>query len=107
MVMKLGSNGGLAPALQVKEVSAMLNGDKVRRLVNTALELSREEMVTLLPFDNTELRSSHVTSMFSTLTSLSVAVLREMVQVRVMEIDPAYSGPDGTVMLTSGVETGK
>ena len=105
MVMKLGPEGGLAPALQVKEVSAILNGDKVRRLVNTALELSREEIVTLPPVDNTELPPSHVTSMFSTLTSLSVAALREIVQVRVMEIDPAYSGPDGTVTLTSGVET--
>ena len=39
-------------------------------------------------------------------TMMSVAGLREMVQVRVRGVVlPAYSGPGGTVILTSGVET--
>ena len=103
--MKVSPEGGLAPALQVKLASTMLNGDKVRLLVNVGLEPTRGEMVTRPPSGNSVSPLSHVTSMSSSLTSLSVAGLREMVQVRVMEVVPAYSGPGGTVILTSGVET--
>ena len=55
----------------------------------------------LIPF-------SQVMSTVVSETMMSVAGLREMVQVRVRGVVlPAYSGPGGTVMMTSGVETGK
>lgn len=50
---------------------------------------------------------SHVMSTLFDISIISVAELREMVQVRVREVIPAYRGPGGTVMLTLGVETGK
>ena len=49
-----------------------------------------------------------MTPMSVTDISVSVAELREMLQVRVRGVVlPAYSGPGGTVIVTSGVETGR
>ena len=79
----------------------------MRVLVNDGLEPETEEIVTLesLP-GNSVLSLSQVTSVSMIETSVSVAVLMEMVQVRVRgTILPANSGPGGTVMTTSGVET--
>ena len=99
--------GGLALALQVKLVlSNVLSGDKVRVLVKDGWEPVRGEMVTRS--DRDAVPFSQVMSMVVTEIGLSVAGLREMVQVRVRGVVlPAYSGPGGTVILTSGVETGK
>ena len=101
--------GGLALALQEKLVlSNVLRGDKVRMLVNGCCETERGEIVTLLvllykgvePF--IQVMSMSVTDMV-----VSVAELKEMVQVRVSgAVLPAYSGPSGIVISTSGVETG-
>ena len=65
-------------------------------------------MVTLLlPFDNGPTLSNHETSTVAAVIKMSVAELMEMVQVRVRgAIRPAKRGPGGTVMSTSGVETG-
>ena len=104
-ITKLGTPaGGLAVAWQVKVVlSAVLSGFKVRVLVNDGLE---PEIVTLL--DKGVLPLSQVISMPVIATSVSVAESMEMVQVRMRgAIRPANSGPGGTVMTTSGVETGR
>ena len=99
--------GGLTRALQVKLVlSNVLSGDKVKLLVNGCREPERGEMVTLSnsgaePF-------SQVMSMSVIDTAVSVAEFMEKVQVRVRGVVfPAYRGPGGTVILTSGVETGE
>ena len=99
---------GLALARQVKVVlSAVLRGSKVRVLVNDGLEPDTEEIVTLAsPLDKRLLPLSQVTSVLEIDTSVSVAGLMEMAQVRVRgSIRPANSGPGGTPMTTSGVET--
>ena len=90
MLMKPGPAGGLATALQVKVVSSVLSGVKVSQLVKVGLEPSRAEMVSLPPVRITVSPLSHMISMSSTLTSrLSVAGLREMLQMRVRESAPA------------------
>ena len=110
-VMKLCTlGGGLAVAWQVKvALSAVLRGSKVRVLVNDGLEPEIEDIVTLAsPLDKAMVPLIQVTSISLTKTSVLVAVLMEMVQVRVRgAIRPANSGPGGTVITTSGVETGK
>ena len=99
--------GGLALALQVKLVSNVLRGDKVRVLVNGCWESEGGEIVTLASLFKVVEPFSQATSMSVTDTSVSVAELREMVQVRVRGVVlPAYSGPGGTVIAMSGVETG-
>ena len=104
--------GDLALALQVKVVlSAVLRGSKVRVLVNDGLEPAIEEMVTLASPLNSRvlpLCVSQIMSVSDMAISVSVAELMEMVQVRVRgAIRPANRGPGGTVMTTSGVETGR
>ena len=88
-------------------LSAVLRGSKVRVLVKDGLEPDTEEIVTLESLlDKGVLPLSQVTSVSLTATSVSVAGLMEMAQVRVSgSIRPANSGPGGTVMTTSGVET--
>ena len=107
--IKLGTlGGGLALARQVKVVlSTALRGSKVRVLVNDWLEPETEEIVTLASLlDKCVLPLSHVTSISVITTSVSVAGLMEMEQVRVRgAIRPANSGPWGIVMIISGVET--
>ena len=90
-------------------LSYVLSGDKVRVLVKDGREPDREEIVTRSSLsDRDSVPFSQVTSMVDIEIGLSVAGLREMVQVRVRGVVlPAYSGPGGTVILTSGVETGK
>ena len=100
--------GGLALALQVKMVlSNVLRGDKVRLLVNGCWEPERGEIVTLASLlDKGLVPFSQVMSMSVTDMAVSVAELREMVQVRVREVVlPVNSGPGGTVIVISGVET--
>ena len=99
--------GDLALALQMKVVlSAVLRGSKVRVLVNDGLEPVTEEMVTLVsPMDKCVLPLSQ---MISIVISVSVALLMEMLEVRMRgAVRPAKRGPGGTVMTTSGVETAK
>ena len=81
----------------------------MRLLVNGCREPEREEIVTLTSLlDKGVEPFSQVTSMSVTDTSVSVAELREMLQVRVRGVVlPAYSGPGGTVIVMSGVETGR
>ena len=101
--------GGLALALQVKLLlSNVLRGDKVRLLMNGGCEPERGEIVTLFVLlDKGVEPFSQVMSMSVTDMAVSVAELKEMVQVRVRgAVLPAYSGPSGTVTSTSGVETG-
>ena len=76
--------GGLALARQVKVVlSVVLRGSKVRVLVNDGLEPVTEEMVTLASsLDKRVLPLSQVMSISDMATSVSVAELMEMVQVR-------------------------
>ena len=88
-MIKPGPSGGLATALQVNVVSSVLSGFKVSWLENISLEPSRKEIVSLPPVRTSLFPLSHVMSMSSSLTSLSVAGLREMVQVRVRESAPA------------------
>ena len=91
-------------------LSTILSGSKVRMLVNNGREPETEEIVTLAsPSGSSVVPLIQVTSMLAvTETSVSVALLMEMVQVRVRGVVlPANSGPEGTVMFTSGVETGK
>jgi hypothetical protein len=100
--------GGLALARQVKIVlSAVLRGSKVRVLVNDGLEPVTEEMVTLaLSLDKRVLPLSQVISKSDMAISVSVALLMEMLQVRVRgAIRPVKRGPGGTITPTSGVET--
>ena len=103
--------GGPALALQVKVValSAVLRGSKVRVLMNDSLEPVAEEMVTLASLlDKRVLPLSHVISTPDSAITISVVGLMEMLQVRVRGvIRPANSGPRGTIMITSGVETGR
>ena len=89
-------------------LSNVLRGDKVRVLVNGCWEPERGEIATLASLlDKGVDPFSQVTSMSVTDTSVSVAELREMVQVRMRGVVlPAYSGPGGTVIVMSGVETG-
>ena len=92
-------------------LSTVLNGCKVRVLVNDGWEPEMGEMVTRSsPSDKAVVPFVQMTSMSDSVTetSVSVAGLMEMVQVRVRGVVlPTNSGPGGTVMLTSGVETGK
>ena len=107
-VMKLSPLAGLALAMQVKVVlSSVLSGSKVRVPVNDGLEPDTAEIVTLAsPSDKRVLPINHMTSVSMIATAVSVAELMEMLQVRVRgAILPANSGPGGTVMTTSGVET--
>ena len=100
--------GGLALARQVNVVlSATLGGSRVRMLVNDSLEPETEDMVTLASLlDRAVVPLIQETSISLTRTSVSVALLIEMLQVRVSgTILPANSGPGGTVMTTLGVET--
>ena len=99
---------GLALALQVKvELSAVLGGFNVSVLVNDGLEPDTAEIATLASLlDKGVLPLNQVTSVSLIATSVSVAGLMAMVQVRVRGVVlPANSGPGGTVMTTSGVET--
>ena len=101
--------GGLALAPQVKLLlSNVLRGDKVRELMNGCCEPETGEIVTLLVLLDKDVEPfSQVMSMSVTDMAVSVAELKEMVQVRVTEaVLPAYSGPLGIVTATSGVETG-
>ena len=88
-------------------LSNVISGDKVRVLINDGMEPERGEIVTRRSLlDKGVVPFSQVMSMVVTETGLSVAGLREMVQVRVRGVVlPAYSGPGGTMMMTSGVET--
>ena len=90
-------------------LSNVLSGSKVRVLVNDGREPETAEIVTLVSLlDNAVVPLSQVISMSVTEISVSVAGLMEMVQVRVRGVVlPANSGPGGTVMSTSGVETGR
>ena len=89
-------------------MSNVLNGSKVRVLVNDGWEPEMGEVTRSSPLDKEVVPLNQVTSMSVTETSVSVAGLMEMVQVRLRGVIlPANSGPGGTVMLTSGVETGK
>ena len=91
-------------------LSTILSGSKVRVLMNDGWEPETEEIVTLAsPSGSSVVPLIQVTSMSAvTETSVSVAGLMEMVQVRVRGVVlPANSGPEGTVMSTSGVETGR
>ena len=85
-------------------LSTKLRGSKVRVLVNDGLEPEVEDIVTLVSLlDKDMLPLSQVTSIS---ISVSVALLMEMVELRVRgSILPANSGPEGTMMATSGVET--
>ena len=80
----------------------------MRVLENDGLEPDTAEIVTLKsPSDKGVLPFSQVTSVSMIATSVSVAELMEMLQVRVKgAILPANSGPGETVTTTSGVETG-
>ena len=100
---------GLALARQVKVSSAVLSGFNMRLLVNDGLEPDTAEIVTLASLlDKRVLPLSQVISVSMIEISTSVALLMEMVQVRVRgSILPANSGPGGTVMTTYGVETGR
>ena len=101
-------SGGLALAWQLKVVlSAVLNGSNVRVLVNNGLEPDTADIVTLESLlDKDVFPLIQLTSISVTETSVSMAVLMEMVQVRVRgAILPANSGPEGTLMRTLGVET--
>ena len=107
-MMKLSPLARLALAMQVKVVlSSVLSGSKVRVLVNDGLEPDTAEIVTLAsPSNKGVYPLIHMTSVSMIATSVSVAGLMEMLQVRVRgAILPANSGPGGTVMTTSGVET--
>ena len=75
--------------------------------MNDGLEPETEEIVTLASLlDKCVLPLSQAISVSVIETSVSVAVLMEMVQVRLKRsIRPANSGPGGTVMTTPGVET--
>ena len=75
-------------------LSNVLRGDKVRLLVNGCCEPEGEEIVTLASLLDIGVEPfSQVTSMSVTDTSVSVAELREMLQVRVKGVVlPAYSG---------------
>ena len=75
--------------------------------MNDGLEPETDEIVTLASLlDKGVLPLSQVTSVSVIATSVSVAGLMEMEQVRVRgAIRPANSVPGGTVMTTSGVET--
>ena len=100
--------GLLALAWQVKVVlSTVLNGFNMRVLVNEGLEPETDEIFTLASLlDKGVLPLSQVTSVSVIATTVSVAELMEMEQVRVRgAILPANSVPGGTVMTTSGVET--
>ena len=76
-------------------------------LVNDGLEPDTAEIVTLASLlDKGVLPLSQVTSVSLIATSVSVVGLMVMVQVRVRGVVlPANSGPGGTVVTTSGVET--
>ena len=76
-------------------------------LVNDGLEPDTAEIVTLASLlDKGVLPLSQVTSVSLIATSVSVAGLMVMVQVRVRGVVlPANSGTGGTVVTTSGVET--
>ena len=78
-------------------------------LVNDDLEPDTAEIVTLaLVLGKGMFPLSQVTSVSMIATSVSVAGLMEMLQVRVRgAILPANSESGGTVMITSGVETEK
>ena len=81
----------------------------MRLLVNGCCEAERGEIVTLLVLlDKGVEPFSQVMSMSVTDMAVSVAELKEMVQVRVRgALLPAYKGPLGIVTSTSGVETGR
>ena len=95
----------LALAWQVKVVlSTVLSGFNVRVLVNDGLEPETDQMVTLASLLDKGMLP--LNQMAKTETSISVATLMEMEQVRVRgAILPANSVPGGTVTTTSGVET--
>ena len=75
--------------------------------MNDGLAPATEEIVTLSSLlDKGVLPLSQVTSVSLIKTSVSVAELMEIVQLRVRgAIRPAKRGPVGTVTTTSGVET--
>ena len=76
--------------------------------MNSCWEPERGEIVTLLVLlDKGVEPFSQVMSMSVTDMVVSVAELKEMVQVKVRgAVLPAYSGPPGIVTSISGVETG-
>ena len=77
-------------------------------LVNGCCEPERGEIVTLLVLLDKGVEAfSQVMSMSVTDMAVSVAELKEIVQVKVRgAVLPAYSGPSGIVISISGVETG-
>lgn len=81
--------------------------------MNNNLEPEIGETVTLVPLllsetDKVVVPFGQVTSISVIKISLSAAKLMEMVQVRVIGVvPPANSGPEGTVISTAGVETGR
>ena len=105
-VIRLTPEGDITLALQVKLVSTMLNGDKVRLLLNIGWEPVMEASVTCASLlDSSVSALNHIIFMSSRLTLLSVAEFRNVVHIRVKEDVPAYRGPGGTVIHISGVET--
>ena len=98
---------GMATASHLKLVlSSVLNGDRVRLLVNVLPDSANGEMVTrLVVFDKDVPDLNQVTSI---ITSVSTSSLSIIVQVSVTEVVPAYSGPPGwTPTVTLGVATGE
>ena len=95
---KLGTlGGGLALARQVKVMlSAVLRGSKVRKVENDGLKPVTEEMVTLASLlDRRVVPLSQVLPISDMAISVSVAVLMEMVHVRVRGAKrPAKRGPN-------------
>ena len=88
-VMKFVLRRGLTLALHVKMVSIWLNGDNVRLLVNSNMEPLVFEIVTWLSLrDSAVPLLSHMISRSSGLTSMSVAELKEITQVRVRFVSP-------------------
>ena len=106
LVINKFSPENLATVWHVKLVSTVLNRSSVRMLVNVE---DTGEIVTLeVLLDNLAVPFNHSMSTSKSETEMSTAGSREMAQVRERgDIVPAYSGSDGKVMSTNGVETEK
>ena len=85
----------MATASHLKLVlSSVLNGDRVRLLVNVLPDSANGEMVTrLVVFEK---GVSDLNQDTSIITSMSTSSLSVILQVSVTEVVPAYSGPLGT-----------
>ena len=95
---------GMTTASHLKLVlSSVLNGDRVRLLVNDLPDSANEMVTRLVVFDKGVTDLNQVTSI---ITSVSTSSLSVIVQVSVTEVVPAYSEPLGwTVTVTLGVGT--